>query len=108
MRSLIKYANLTDKICNHKILYKKNSNTDYCSASSSDFSELIISILQMEQKALKIPFSNTFSTKAVFSSNLKLNKVTNVLTNVSLRSSGGLKLSKRNACCLDNEPAYIS
>ena len=54
----------------------------------------------MEQKALKMCFSNAFSTKAVFSSNLKLNKVTNILTNVSLRSSGGLKLGKRNTCCL--------
>lgn len=54
----------------------------------------------MEQKALKICFSNTFSTKAVFSSNLKHDKVTNVVTNVSLRSSSGLKLGQRNAGCL--------
>lgn len=39
--SLIKYANLPDEICNHKILHKENRTTDYYSASSNDFSELI-------------------------------------------------------------------
>lgn len=78
MSSLLKYAIFTGKICNHKILHKENHWLLF-----SISKQILWTGIPILQKALKYAFPN-----AVFSPNLKLDKVTNILTNVSHSISG--------------------